>query len=64
MLRFKETTKDYKDLTNQAIMRTLAGNLADLTETLKAKVPYGRMSRAKMIKASVTINNLLKELEK
>lgn len=64
MLRFKETAKDYKDLTNQAIMRTLAGNLVDLTETLKARVPSGKISRAKMIKASYTINNLLKELEK
>lgn len=64
MLRFKETAKDYKSLTDQAIKRTLAGNLVDLTETLKATVPYGKMSRAKMIKASYTINNLLKELEK
>ena len=63
-MRKTETRKDYSTLTDDAINYYVVSDLKALTELLQNKMPEGKMSKKDLIKVSVSLNNLLKDLEK
>lgn len=63
-MRKTENMKDYSTLTDNAISFYALRNLEALVQLLNDKMPDDKLSRRELIKVSVSLNNLLKELEK
>lgn len=59
MIRKKETSKDYKTLTDSAVKWWMEDNLKALVDYLNNEP----LSRSEAVKVSVALNNLLKDLE-
>lgn len=61
-MRRHEKASDYKTLTRQSIKREMVNNLDDLVKYLNDHLD--ELSRSDAVKISVTLNNLMLELEK
>lgn len=61
-MRIHKKASDYKTLTRQSIKREIINNLDDLAKYLDAHLD--ELSHQDAVKISVTLNNLMLDLEK
>lgn len=61
-MRIHEKASDYKTLTQRSIKREVVNNLDDIVKYLNDHLD--ELSRADAVKISVTLNNLMLDLEK
>ena len=61
-MRKHETAKDYKTLTDQAVNWEMRDNLKTLLSYLNKQAHNKTLLRNEVVKVSVSLNNLLKDL--